>query len=125
MSTTKPGIIETAKDKSIATIQGTGTFVEKTVDTAGNIISTTVKDTAKVGGTVLTAVTGLATDVIGGVEKVGVKTEHAAVAVAGGAFKAVGEVGSEAVQAVRTTVAKPTHPEPADAKAPAAKVSHN
>lgn len=114
MNTTNPGMIETVKDKSIAAIKGTGDIVETTVDSAGKILTTTVKGTAKVGGTVATAVTGLATGVIGGVEQVGVKAEHAVTAVAGGALKAVGEVGAAGVDAVRTTVTKPTHGENAD-----------
>ena len=112
MSTSNPGIIETVKDKSVDTLKGTGTVVEKTVDTAGKIITTTVKDTAKVAGEVGTAATGLVTGAVEDVKEIAVKTEHATAAVAGGAIKAVGEVGSDAVGAVRTTVTKPGHKKP-------------
>ena len=125
MTTTKPGAIETVKDNSEAAIKGTGRVVETTVDAAGKIVTTSVKDTAKVGGTVTTAVTGLATGVIGGIEKVGVKTEHAAAAVAGGALKAVGDVGAAAVDAVRTTVTKPNTSERSEKKEPTTAAARN
>jgi hypothetical protein len=52
MNTTHPGIIETVKNKSVEAIKDTGNIVAKTVDTAAQIVTTTVKDTAKVGGAV-------------------------------------------------------------------------
>lgn len=100
-------MIGTVKDKSVAAVKGTGTIVEKTVDTAAQIISTTVNDAAKVAGGVGAAATGLVVGAVKDVKEVGVKTEHATAAVAGGAFKAVGKVGSAAVDSVRQTVTKP------------------
>ena len=112
MNASNPGVVEKVKDKSEAAIKGTGTIVEKTVDTAGKIITTTVKDTAKVAGEVGTAATGLVTGAVEDVKEVAVKTEHATAAVAGGALKAAGEVGAAGVSAVRQTVTKPGHKEP-------------
>jgi len=97
-------MVETVKNKSVETIKGTGNIVEKSVDTGAQIVTTIVKDTAKVAGGVGTAATGLVVGAVKDVKKVGVKTEHATAAVAGGAFKAVGEVGSAGVDAVRKTV---------------------
>jgi len=118
MNTTHPGIAETVKEKSEAAIKGSGNVVETTVDAAGKVITTTVKDTAKVGGEVGAAATGLVTGAVEDVKKVAVKTEHATAAVAGGALKAVGEVGSSAVDAVRTTVTKPGQSDKAGKKEP-------
>ena len=112
MKTSHPGVIETVKDKSVEGVKGAGTVVEKTVDTAGKIITTTVKDTAKVAGRVGTAATGLVTGAVEDVKEVAVKTEHATATVAGGAVKALGEVGSDTVGDVRTTVSKPGHKKP-------------
>jgi len=91
MNASNPGVVEKVKDKSEAAIKGTGTIVEKTVDTAGKIITTTVKDTAKVAGEVGTAATGLVTGAVEDVKEVAVKTEHATASVAGGALKAAGK----------------------------------
>ena len=52
-------MIETVKDKTVAATEGTGHVVEKAVDTTAKIVTTTVKDTAKVGGAVGTAATRL------------------------------------------------------------------
>jgi hypothetical protein len=102
-------MIETVKDKSVAAAEGTGHIVEKVVDTTAQVLATTVKDTAKVGGDIGAAATGLVAGAVKGTEKLGVGAEHAAVAVTGGAFKAVGEVGSAAVDAVRKTVNTSIH----------------
>ena len=119
-TTTHPGMIETAKDKSVEVIEGTGNIVEKTVDTTAQIVTTTVKDTAKVAGDVGSAAKGLVVGAVEGIKDAAVKTEHATAAVAGGAFKAVGATGSAAVDAVRTTIhgdkAAPKETEPAAAK---------
>ena len=112
MSTSNPGIIGTLKDKSVDAVKGTGTIVEKTVDTAGKIITTTVKDTAKVASSAGSAATGVVVGAVEDVKEVAVKAEHATAAVTGGALKTVGEVGSSAVGAVRTTVTKPGQKEP-------------
>jgi hypothetical protein len=125
MTKTNPGVIETVRDQSIAAIKGTGNIVEKTVDTAAKIVTTTAKDTAKVGGEVGTAATGLVVGVVEDVKQVGVKAEHATAAVAGGALKAVGEVGSAAVDAVRATVTKPSNHEAAGKKEPTTAASRN
>jgi hypothetical protein len=106
-STTHPGMIETVKDKTVAATEGTGHIVDKAVNTTAKVLTTTVKDTAKVGGAVGTAATGLVGGAVKGTEKLGVGAEHAVASVAGGAFKAAGQVGSAAVGAVRTTVTKP------------------
>jgi hypothetical protein len=125
MTTTKPGAIETVKDKSEAVIKGTGSVVGTTVDAAGRIVTRAVKDTAKVGGVVGKAATGLVVGAVKDVEEVGVKAEHATAAVAGGAFKAVGEVGSAAVGAVRTTVTKPSNSGRSEKKEPTKAASRN
>lgn len=103
-TTTHPGIIETAKDKSVEVIKGAGNIVEKTVDTTAQIVTTAVKDTAKVAGNVGTAAKEVVVGAVEDVKVAAVKTEQATAAVAGGAFKAVGETGSAAVDAVRTTI---------------------
>jgi|GEM_PF-2239460 len=103
-TTVHPGIIETVKDKTVAATEGTGHVVEKVVDTTVQVITTTVKDAAQVGGTVGTAATGLVKEVIKDTKEVVVGAEHAVGAVAGGAVNAVGEVGASTVDAVRKTV---------------------
>jgi hypothetical protein len=121
-TTTHPGMIETVKDKGVAAIAGTGKVAQAAVDTTTHVVSTTVKDTAKVGGDVEKAATGLVGGAIKDVKEMAVETEQAVAAVTGGAFKAVGKVGSEAVDAVRTTVTKPVNNDKAASKetAPAA-----
>jgi len=108
MNKTNSGVIETAKDKSVAVIKGTEKVAETTVDSTGRILSTAVKDTARVGGEVGTAATGLVTGAIKDVEKAGVGSEHAAAAVAGGAVKAVGQVGTAALGTIHKPAALPT-----------------
>jgi hypothetical protein len=103
-TTTHPGMIETVKDKSVAATEGTGQVVQKVVGTTAQVLTTTVKDTAKVGGDVETAAVGLVAGAVKGAGKLGVEAEHAVAAVAGGAFKAAGEVGSTAVDAVSKTI---------------------
>jgi hypothetical protein len=66
-----------------------------------------IRDTAKVGGDVGAAATGLVAGAIEGAKELGVSTEDAAAAAANGALKAAGEVGSTAVDTVRKAVAKP------------------
>jgi hypothetical protein len=75
-------MIETVKDDGIAVVAGTGAVIGATVDTTEKVLATTVKDVAKVG----------------------VGIEHAAVAVGGGAVKAVGDVGATVADAARHTV---------------------
>ena len=125
MNKTHPGIIETVKDKSVAAVKGAGNIVETTVDTAAQILATTVKDTAKVGGDVGAGATGLAAGAIKDVKELGVKAENATAAVAGGALKAVGEVGSAAVDAVRKTVTKPGNSDKVVLKEPETAASRN
>ena len=124
-NSTHSGIIETAKKDTIAVARGTENIVEKTVDGVAHIVINTVKDTAKVGGAVETAATGLVTGAVVGVEKMAVTTEHAAGAVAGGAVKAVGQVTTTTVDAVRQTVTKPVSTDKAEQKAPAMVKSSN
>ena len=118
MNTTNSGIIEAAKDKSVAAIKGTEKIVETTVDAAAQIVTTTVKDTTKIGGEIGTAATGLVKGAVEDVKGLAITTEHATAAVAGGAMKAVGEVGASAVDAVRETVTKPTNSDKAGPKEP-------
>lgn len=106
-TSTHPGMFETVKDKSVAATKGTGEIARTVVDSTAKVLTTTVKDTARVGGDIGVAATGLVGGAVKGTEKLGVGAEHAAAAVAGGAFKAAGTVGSAAVDAVRTTVTKP------------------
>ena len=42
-------MIETVKDKTVAATECTGHVIEKAVDTTAKVLTTTVKDTAKVG----------------------------------------------------------------------------
>jgi hypothetical protein len=109
MNTTNSGVIETAKDKSVAAIKGTEKIAETTVDAAGHLLGTAVKDTAKVGGKVETAATGLVGGAVKGTKEVAVGAEHATAAVAGGAVKAVGEVGTAVVDTIHKPAAKPAH----------------
>jgi hypothetical protein len=118
MNTSNSGVIETAKEKTVAGIKGVEKIVETTVDGAGRIITTTAKDTAKVGGEIGTAATGLVTGAVEGVKEIGVKTEKATADVASGAFKGVGEVGAAAVDSVRQTVTKPIVSDKAEVKVP-------
>ena len=100
-------MIETIKDKTVAATEGTGHVIEKAVDTTAKVLATTVKDTAKVGGAVGTAATGLVTEVVKDPEEVVIGTEHDAAAVAGVAVKATGEVGTAVVDTVRHPVTEP------------------
>ena len=125
MNKTNSGVIETVKDKSVAVIKGTENIVETTVDSTGHILGTAVKDTAKVGGEVGTAATGLVTGAIKDVEKVGVGAEHATAAVAGGAVKAVGEVGKATVNMFHKPATKPASSDKAELKQPETSVSRN
>jgi len=115
---THPGMIETVKDKSVAATEGTGQIVEKVVDTTAHVLTTTVKDTAKVGGEVGAAATGLVEGAIKGTEGLAIGAEHAAAAIVGGAFKATGEVGTAAVDSVRNVVTKPIPSENAAVQGP-------
>ncbi|MBI3417231.1 MAG: hypothetical protein HY043_18225 [Verrucomicrobia bacterium] len=125
MNTTNSGVIETVKDKSVAVIKGAEKIVETTVDTAAQILATTVKDTAKVTGEIGAAAKGLVVGTITGAREVGVKAEDATAAVAGGALKAAGEVASAAVDTVRTTVIKLGNSDKVVQKGPEMAVSKN
>jgi len=118
-NTTHPGMIGTVKDKSVGAIKGTGNIAEAAVDTTAHVITTTVKDTAEIGGGVEAAATGLVTGAIKGVKKIGVGAEKAVAAVAGGAIKAVGAVGSTAVHTVHNVVTQPLHGDKVAPKDPA------
>jgi len=115
---THPGMIETVKDKTVAATEGTGHVIEKVVDTTAKILTTTVKDTTKVGGAVGTAATGLVTEVIKDTKEVVVGTEHATAAVVGGAVKATGEVGTAVVDTVRHPVTEPINNKKVEPKGP-------
>jgi hypothetical protein len=125
MNKTNPGVIETAKDKGVAAIKGTENIVETTVDSTGHILGTAVKDTARVGGKIGTAATGLVTGGIKDVEKVGVGAEHATAAVAGGAVKAVGEVGTTTANLFRKPATGPASSDKTAPKEPAKSASQN
>jgi hypothetical protein len=122
---THPGMIETVKDKSVAATEGTGHIVQKVVDTTAQVLTTTVKDTAKVGVGIETAAVGLVAGAVKGTEKLGVGAEHAVAAVAGGAIKAVGEVASTTVGAVHDVVIKPINSDKAAPKETAPAVARN
>ncbi len=111
-------MIETIKDKTVAATEGTGHVIEKAVDTTAKVLATTVKDTAKVGGAVGTAATGLVTEVIKDTKEVVVGTEHATAAVVGGAVKATGEVGTAVVDTVRHPVTGPIDSKKVEPKGP-------
>lgn len=105
MNTTKhPGMIETGKDDGIAVIAGTGKIIGATVDTTEKVVTTTVKDAAKVGVGVEHAAVAVGGGAIKGAEKLAVGTEHAVADIAGGAVKAVGDVGATVVDVARHTV---------------------
>jgi hypothetical protein len=125
MNTANAGVIETVKEKTVAGIKGTENIVETTVDGAAQIVTTTVKDTAKVGGEIGTAATGLVTGAVEDVKEIGVKAERATADVASGALKAVGQVGAAAVDSVRQTVTKPIASNKAEVKVPETAVSQN
>jgi hypothetical protein len=98
MNTAKhPGMIETVKDDGIAVVAGAGKVVGATVDTAEKVVTTTVKDVAKVGVGIEYAAVAVGGGAIKG-------TEHAVADIAGGAVKAVGDVGATVVDAARHTV---------------------
>ena len=113
------------KDKSVAAIQGTEKIVEKSADAAGNVITTTVKDTAKVAGEVGTDAKDLALGTIEGAKKLGVRAEGATAAVAAGALTATGEVSAAAFEAVRHAAAKPHGVNKPAVKTPDASLSRN
>jgi hypothetical protein len=115
---THPGIIETIKDKTVAATEGTGHVIGKVVDTTAKVLTTTAKDTAKVGSAVGTAATGLVTEVIKDTKEVVVGTEHATTAVVGGAMKAAGEVGTVVVDTVCHPVTEPAHSKKVEPKGP-------
>jgi hypothetical protein len=121
MNKPNSGVIETAKDKSVAVIKGTENIVETTVDSTAQILGTAVKDTAQVGGEIGTAATGLVTGAVKDVEKVGVGAERATAAVAGGAVKAIGEVGTTTANLFR----KPATSDKTPLKEPAKSSSQN
>jgi len=122
MNKTNSGVIE---DKTAAAIKGTENIAGTVVDSTAQILGTTVKDMAKVGGEVGNAVTGLATGAIEDVEKVGVKAEHATAAVAGGAVKAVGEVGTAVVDTFHKPAAKSASGDRSVPKQPGQSMSRN
>jgi hypothetical protein len=49
MNTNGLGMIETAKDKGVTVIKGTGNFVETTMNAAAQIVSNTAKDITRAG----------------------------------------------------------------------------
>lgn len=118
-------MIETVKDKTIAATEGTGHVIEKVVDTTAEILTTTVKDTAKVGSAVGTAATGLVTEVIKDVKEVAVKTEQATGAVVGGAVKTTGEVATAIVATVRHPAPEPGDSKKVESKGPELAVTKN
>jgi hypothetical protein len=125
MNKPNSGVIETAKDKSVAVIKGTENIVETTVDSTAQILGTAVKDTAQVGGEIGTAATGLVTGAVKDVEKVGVGAERATAAVAGGAVKAIGEVGTTTANLFRKPATKPASSDTTPLKEPAKSSSQN
>ena len=110
-------MIETVKDKTIAATEGTGNVIGKAVDTTAKVLTTTVKDTAKVGGAVGTR-PRIVSEVIKDTKEVAVGAEHATAAVAGGAVKAAGEVGTTVVDTVRHTVTGPIDSKKVEPKGP-------
>ena len=111
-------MIETVKDKTIAATEGTGHVMEKAVDTTAKVLTTTVKDTAKVGSAVSTATAGVVKEVVKDTKEVAVGAEHAAAAVVGGAVKATGEVGTAVVDTVRHPVIGPIGSKKVELKEP-------
>jgi hypothetical protein len=112
-------MIKTVEDKSVAATEGAGHVVEKMVDTTAQVLTTTVKDTASVGGDIGKAATGLVAGAIKGTKELAVGVEHAAAAIVGGALKATGEAGTAAVESVHNVLAKPVHTGTAVAGEPA------
>ena len=97
-------MIETVKDDGIAVVTGTGKVVGAAVDTTEKVVTTAVKDVAKVGVGIEHAAVAVGGGVIKGTEKLAVGTEHAVADIAGGAVKAVGDVSATVVNAARHTV---------------------
>jgi vacuolar-type H+-ATPase subunit H len=77
------------------------------LDIIGHTAHVAIQDTAKVGGDVGAAATGLVEGAIEGAKEIGASAEDAAAAAADGALKAAGKVGSTAVQAVSKAMTKP------------------
>jgi len=115
----------TVEVKSVAAVKSTGNVVEKVVDTSSKVLTTTVKDAAKVGGNIGTAAAGLVGGAVKGTEKLAVGAEHAVAAVAGGAVKSVGAVGAAAVDVAHTTFTKPINADKVIPKAPATTMARN
>jgi hypothetical protein len=113
-----PGMIETVKDKTIAATEGTGHIAEKAVDTTTKVLTTTFKDTAKVGSAVGTAATGVVKEVVKDTKEVAVGVEHATAAVVGGAVKATGKVGATVVDTVRHPGTEPINSKKVEPKGP-------
>jgi hypothetical protein len=111
-------MIKTVEDKTVAATEGTGHVIEKVVDTTAKILTTTVKDTAKVGGAVGTGATKLATEVVKDTKEVVVGAEHATAAVVGGAVKAAGQVGTAVIDTVRHPVTGPIDSKKVEPKGP-------
>jgi hypothetical protein len=90
------GVLRGSKDAGTAAL-----------DTIRHTAHVAVRDTARVGGDVGAAATGLVAGAIEGAKELGVSAENAAAAATDGALKAAGEVGSTAVDRVRKAVTKP------------------
>lgn len=111
-------MIETVKDDGIAVVAGTGKVIGATMDTTEKVVTTTVKDVAKVGVGIEHVAVAVGGRAIKGTEKLAVGTEHAVADVAGGAVKAVGDVGTAVVDTVRHPVTGPVNSKKVEPKGP-------
>ncbi len=118
-------MIETVKEETLTVIKGTGHFIEKVLDAIAEILTTAVKDIAKVGIVVGTAATRLVTKVIKDTKEVVVKTEHATGVVVGGAFKITGEVATAVVHIFRHPALEPGDSKKVESKGPELAVTVN
>lgn len=88
------------------TIKETGAAILDTINRTSNAA---IRDAAALGGDLKATANGLVKGAIESGKKLGLNAEEAAVAAANGALAGAGQVGSTAVESVRTAVTKPVN----------------
>jgi hypothetical protein len=90
-------------------LRGTKHVGSEAIDTISHTAGVVIGSTAEVGGKLEHASTGLVEGAIHSAKGISVSAEDAVSAVADGALKAAGKVGSTAVETVRNAVTKTAH----------------
>ena len=96
-------MIETVRDRIVATVKGSGDVVQATVHTITQTLSTAIKDTGKVGTAITDAVADVASGAVRGTVQVGADLGQAAQGIMLGVLRGTKEAGAEVMHTVGHT----------------------